>query len=55
MPDIWQIVFGESSPNLYRQTNQTILSLIEMILRFCLVFTIYTVHNLQWQVRLLEK
>ena len=43
MPNIRQIALDESSPNPYWQTCQTILSLVEMILRLCSVSTKYTV------------
>ena len=46
MPDIQQIVFDDSFPNRYRQTCQIILRLVEMFLRFCLIFTNETVSPL---------
>ena len=53
MPDIRQIPFDEGSLNLYRQTCQTILRLVEMILRFCLVFTKYTVGSYEVRISVL--
>ena len=47
MPNIRQIALDESSPNPYRQTCQTILRLVEMILCFLLVFTKYTVPGMR--------
>ena len=51
MPDIRQIAFDESSLNPYWQTCQTILRLVEMILRFCFVFTNDTVVQHPWWMK----
>ena len=51
MLDIRQIALEETSPNQYWQTCQTILSLVEMILRFCLVFMKYTSSNCAYRMR----
>ena len=55
MPDIRQIALDESSTNPNWQTCQTILCLLEMILRFCLVFTKYIVDILSISHMLLSK